>query len=47
MMLILPPLKAVFHVMMATKSDVHVNVMMLSLLDNINASLRSDWLHVL
>jgi hypothetical protein len=33
--------------MMVTKSYVHVKVTMLSILDNINASLRSDWLHVL
>jgi hypothetical protein len=43
MMLILPPLKAVFHVMVATKSKVHVNVMMLSILDNINSCLRPHW----
>jgi hypothetical protein len=44
MMLILLPLKAVFHVMVATKSDVHVNVMVLTILDNIISCLRSEWL---
>jgi hypothetical protein len=44
MMLILLPLKSVFHVMVATKSDVHVNVMMLTIMDNIISCLRSEWL---
>jgi hypothetical protein len=46
MMLILPPLNAVFHVMVASKSKVHVKVMMLSIWDKINSCLRSDWSNI-
>jgi hypothetical protein len=45
MVQIFPPLKTLFHGMMATKTDVHVNVMMLSKTDNMNDRLHSDLLN--